>query len=332
MKVIVSFDYELFFGDTPGTAERCLIEPTAALRDIAARHGAPFAYFVDAGYLWRMEADRFRDTAISETYDMVRRQLAQLAAAGHDLQLHVHPHWEDTRYEGGNWRMNLARFRLHAFGRELIRDIVARYKAALCVAAQGSDVFCYRAGGWALQPFDVIASALKENGIYVDSSVYPHGVDTSSLRCYDFRGAPPDSVWRFEEDPLRKAVDGYFTEVAISSIDVKPSYYWRLAWTKKFGGSRYQAFGDGVSRSFPAADIWTKLTRRTHYCVTLDGYKASLLHDAYRRYVRRRREYLVLLSHPKTLTRHSLKVLDDFLTTCRGDGSDIVGYADFKRS
>ena len=72
MNLILSLDYELFFGARHGTAQRCLIEPCQALLKITERVGAKLAFFVDAGYLCKLAEHAPRDTAARRELVAVR--------------------------------------------------------------------------------------------------------------------------------------------------------------------------------------------------------------------------------------------------------------------
>ena len=131
MNLILSLDYELFFGARHGTPQRCLIEPCQALLKITERVGAKLAFFVDAGYLCKLAEHAPRDAAARREFDAVRRHLASLARSGHEIQLHIHPHWEDTRRTAEGWHFDLRRYALHSFRAQDILDVVTRYTRAL---------------------------------------------------------------------------------------------------------------------------------------------------------------------------------------------------------
>lgn len=60
-KIILSFDYELFFGDKSGTVQKTLIEPTNALLDTMDKAGLKGTFFVDVmmlKYLKQVGAER----------------------------------------------------------------------------------------------------------------------------------------------------------------------------------------------------------------------------------------------------------------------------------
>ena len=46
-RAILSFDYELFFGDKSGTVQRTLIEPTNIMLNVLDEVGAQATFFVD---------------------------------------------------------------------------------------------------------------------------------------------------------------------------------------------------------------------------------------------------------------------------------------------
>jgi hypothetical protein len=333
MKVIFSFDHELFFGERSGSPEKCMIEPGKALAAVAGKHDARLCFFVDAGYLDALARMVKGNGTLGSQERMFRSSLDELAGQGHELLLHVHPHWEDTVWRDGEWRFNLARFALSRFDDDGVLDIFRRQADALRLHTLDGSIHAYRAGGWAVQPFAPIGKALEAVGIFIDSSVYAGGKDSSGGAAFDFTYAPKRSVWRFQGDPAREVPEGTFLEVATSGMTVSPAYYWRLALARSGRSVGRDQYGDGVVRPVSAMssllDKIGKLLAPSHYCVTLDGMKAELALGEYRRARLRGQEYLVLLSHPKMLTRSSIECLDALLCLIRQNGDEVVGYGGF---
>ena len=311
MNFILSLDYELFFGSRHGSPRSCLVEPCEALLRITERLGGKPAFFVDAGYLCKLEEYRRKDAAVQREADQVFRHLASLSRAGHELQLHIHPHWEDARRGTDGWQFRLERYALHSFAETDILDIVTRYRRALSQFAE--PAFAYRAGGWVIQPFERLAPALRANGIRLDSTVFPGGVTADSTQALDFRGCPDKDWWRFDIDPLAEATGGYFLEVPIASIAVSPPAYWMLAARKLGGRARHRPWGDGSAIALGRRDLAAKLFARTRSPVSLDGPKAGWLEWAYRQHKAKGRACLVVMGHPKALTPYSLDCLEQFL-------------------
>ena len=328
MKVLITFDHELFFGTSSGTPERCLIEPGRALAAVAAEAGVPLCFFVDAGYLVALRRHGAEHAELRVQEAAVRHSLDVLARQGHELLLHVHPHWEDALWRDGRWHFDLARYALSAFSANEILDIVRRQADELRPHARDGHIHAYRAGGWAVQPFAPIGRALLAAGIAVDSTVYPGGRDAGGS--FDFTYAPRKSMWRFDADPAVEAPAGKFLEVATSAMTVWPTYYWRRAMASLRGGADLQPFGDGSVRPLKAEsnlrDKLTKLLAPTLYCVTLDGPKAGLALPAYLRARSRGDELLVLLSHPKMMTPASIGQLGALLRAVAQNGDQVVGY------
>ncbi|HET7730641.1 MAG TPA: hypothetical protein VFK48_11470 [Usitatibacter sp.] len=326
MKTLLTLDYEVYFGRRTGTVERCLIGPTRALLGVAGRHGARLVFFVDAGFILRLRAEMRRSAALRTEHDAICRQVEALARAGHEIQLHIHPHWEGSRWTEAGWEMDLQRFALHAFDAAAIDDIVGRYAGVLRELAGGDAAFAYRAGGWVIQPFAPLRPALLRHGVTIDSTVFRGGRSDGRVQPYDFRGAPAKSKWRFDDDPLVEVPGGAFLEMPIASHRLRPDFFWRFAAVKKLGGARHRAFGDGQAIAMEGGDLLRKLVRPTASVASIDGYKASFLESAAWAHEARGMEEFVVIGHPKALTPYSLERLDAYLAK----GRDVVGYAEYR--
>lgn len=326
MRTLLTLDYEVFFGPATGTVARSLVEPTDALLALASRHGARLAFFVDAGFIARLRAEMGKAARLRREFTEVCRQVERLARAGHEVQLHIHPHWEDSAWQGDGWRMDVSRFALQSFAAADIADIVRRYTSVLRELAGPEAACAYRAGGWVLQPFAPIRGALLDNGVTIDSTVFPGGHRSGAVQPFDFRAAPRKSRWRFDDDPLVEAPHGAFLEVPIASRRLRPDFFWRLALARKAGGGRHRPFGDGRAIPMEGGDLLGKLLWPSTSVVSMDGYKASFLEAAAADYEARGMEDFVVIGHPKALTPYSLERLDAFLAK----GREVVGYEEYR--
>jgi len=312
-RLLITLDYELFFGQRVGTVKHCMLRPIEALMEVLDRHRAKLTLFVDAGYLHQLRLQGAGVEGLAEDYRQIREQLQKLMEAGHDAQLHIHPHWEESRFEAGEWRIDTRRYRLHDFAPKQRERIVADYKQAL-IDIVGDRIFAYRAGGWCLQPFELIGETLLEHGIWLDSTVYAMGYSPDNLRGFDFRGAPEKPYWRFDKDPLREEGAGRFLELPITTCKVSPLFYWKLALQKKLARGAFKAFGDGRAMVANAAYYRQLLTRSSYSVASIDGAKAGLLEQAYRQLERSSEPSVFnVMGHPKALSPYSLERLDRFL-------------------
>lgn len=319
MKIVISLDYEVYFGRQSGATQNVLIEPAQALFEIAARRQVPLVMFVDAMWLIRLQHESLRHPALATEYGSVLQQLDRFVAAGHELQLHVHPHWQDTHWSGSGWAMDLRRYRLHDFSDTEVAEIVGDGAKRLREVAGADRVRAFRAGGWCIQPFERLRAPLRAAGIHIDSTVYPGGRQEGERQRYDFRAAPSVSRWFFEDDPLRPDADGGFLEVPIASQSVSPLFFWRLAATKLIRSEHHSTFGGGAAAPMSRADLARKLMRRSVSVASIDGLKSGLLEAAFQDYRKRGMDDFVIIGHPKAFTRYSLEQLDRFLCAHRDE-------------
>ena len=313
MKFLLSLDYELFFGSKTGSSQHCLVEPVAALLGQLERTGLKLSLFVDAAFLVRLRQEGRKFPALQAEYDKIRRHLGELKQQGHDVQLHIHPHWLDSHFDGACWRITTKRYTLHDFPLSEREDIVRLCKQEL-VNIAGDSIFAFRGGGWCIQPFEQIADALQAENVWLESTVFYQGKSEDRQRNYDFSAAPDLDHYRFATDPVSADPNGSFVEVPIGSFRINPLFFWRLAWAKKFGGKQYRSFGDGSAMVADKSYYVTRLTQYTNSVISIDGLKAGLLATAYQQTRQNgSRELFHVMGHPKALTPYSIDRLHEFL-------------------
>lgn len=199
--VLYSGDYEVFMGGNYLPESEILIEPTRLAMDAFESIGVPVTFFADLLCLWR-----YRELGFGKFPDQMDNQLKHAVQRGHDVQMHIHPHWtitdielrEDgsTHYHFDNTWIHLGPHipDLYGFvlkhllkGKEylnhLLGEIVPDYR---CVA--------FRAGGYGIvHGTEDILAALEDAGYLIDSSVVP-----------DYPGIDVQSVWvSFDNVPRR---------------------------------------------------------------------------------------------------------------------------------
>lgn len=222
-QIILSYDYELFFGFKSGTVLKTLIEPTNLLLDSMDKYGQKGNFFVDWQTLkYLQEANTERTLS---DYLLIENQLKDIVRRGHRIELHIHPHWVDAKYNGdGTWDYsNFSHYSLYSFPQEEVTKMFIDGANLLNMIAQKVDpeyrVVAFRAGGWAVQPFDKLKNGFEQAGIRIDSSVAQGAFCKSHFFEYDFRHADvaAGNFYRFEDDVIKEQKDGHFVEVPISS-------------------------------------------------------------------------------------------------------------------
>lgn len=311
---LLGLDYELYFGPRTGSVEKCILEPTEAAASLMEKHGFFLSLFVDVGYLVRCKHLATKHSQLARDYDLICRQLEDLVGRGHDIQLHIHPHWEDASYSVSGWTLPVQRYRLHDFSGSDIESIVSGYQSELSNIAK-RDVFAYRAGGWCMQPFETIAPALSGAGVWMDSTVYVDGYSEDPHHGYDFRGAPQSDCYRFSTDPTSVDDTGEFVEIPITPCTLGPDFFWRLAIARKLKLSLHKGFGDGAPIPSSGGYYLRKLTRSSVSVASVDGLKANWLGKTLRDEARceERSHYFNAMGHPKAMTPGSMIQLDQFL-------------------
>jgi len=321
--ITFALDYELFFGKNTGTVENCLIIPTNELLRTTDKYGIKYTFFVDSGYLINLKNNSSKK--LQKDYQVIANHLTSLSKNGHDIQLHIHPHWEESVYSNDNWSINYNKFKLHSFSDDEIKNIVKNYKNILEDITE-KPLTAYRAGGWCIQPFDKIRSALANENIFVDSTVYSNGFSQDPVVGYDFRDAPNKDFWRFSTDPLIEDTEGDFLEIPISSMNVSPLFFWKMGLIKKLDKGGYKTFSDGDPIKQHQGYYIDKLLHYTNSVVSIDGMKASLLQKSFNKLIHKdKRKIFNVIGHPKALTRYSLQMLSSFLDNNNNNNFETIG-------
>jgi len=308
--LVVSQDYELFFRDS-GSIEKCLFEPAELLANFAKQTGVRVSFFVDAGMLCRMQQLAPKNAVLERDLSRIRQHIASLFARGHEIGLHIHPHWEDTRWNGGQWDFSSTRYQLRDFTPDEIANIVARYTAVLNDLCD-STVGVYRAGGFCVTPFEQLRQPLLDNGISVDSSVVPGMRLRDPEKGFSFARAPRTSWWQFDESPLVPTRDGQFLEIAITPVKLPFHHYWGRAIDRVIGRQPAGVIGDGTSKAIGKREILRRLAGAGRVSeLSIDVAKAGQLLS--RRVLRKKLNIWQIMGHPKLLGRSSLEVLRQFI-------------------
>ena len=220
-KVILSYDYELFFGERSGTVLRSLIEPTNAILDAMEDVGFRGNFFIDVLMIKYLRLNS--DERSKNDLDLIERQLRDIVRRGHRIELHLHPHWADAKYNGdGTW--DFRDFNHYSLSSFCEQDIISMFQDGVSYLNKiGSEIVpnyrvcAFRAGGWAIQPFKKLKKAFTLAGIRIDSSSARGIYVQNDNSYYDFRKLPNKDVFKFEDDVCVEAPTGLFTEVPIST-------------------------------------------------------------------------------------------------------------------
>lgn len=304
-KIIISFDYELFFGDEPGTVLRSLLEPTSMLMDAMDYAGAKATFFVDYLMLKYMMAENNETRAEAH---LVINQLKEMVRRGHRIELHLHPHWVDAKYINGKWDFSdFSHYCLNSFSKEVITRMFVEGTDFLEQIAREVDpsykIIAFRAGGWAILPFELMKEGFEKAGIKVDSSVMQGCKIYANDMELDFTNAPKESIYHFEDDVLQVDNTGQFVEAQICSFrhSISTSLY-SIYYNKKHQELlKHLTDGSHARKNSKPAPVpkmtkWQIMHRQQGF--SLGGVPSLILNYEI---CRSKAPYIVIISHPKDI-------------------------------
>jgi hypothetical protein len=291
-----------------------MIEPTDRLLNIAGKYGVPMVFFVDAGFLIKLEEYKEQFPNLKTDFEQIKAQMKRMHELNCEVQLHIHPHWEKSHYDGEKWVVVTdGCYKLSDFTDEEAEAIVRKYHRFLSEFA-GTKLTTYRAGGWCIQPFSQIEKVFQELGVEKDSTVFPGGKFESEHYQFDFTKVKPfGNPYRFQSDVTKPEAAGYFLEIPISSWEFSPLFYWKLYALGRLNPADHKMIGDGSFLAQPGRKK-SVLRHKTWNHVSSDGYYASLLLKQAKCYSDKNLKTFVVIGHPKGMTNYSLQQLEQFVS------------------
>lgn len=318
--IILTLDYELF-GNGKGNVFTHVVEPADKLMRLARKNGARYTIFFEVVEYWRLKEEWERGNTMG--YDKnpiaaMEEQIREAVRDGHDVQLHIHPQWVKAHWSDNGWVLNMDDYRLGDYkgegedslvnilrrGKETLENLIAPVKPYYkCVAL--------RCGGYNAQPSESIVKAMREVGLFFDSSIYPGGYENGRLSFYDYRSVPADNgLWPVSDrlDTISETTSDIY-ELPIVSMKVE-------RWRKYCSMERVSGFFSNVRTSKEMLE--TKVSGNGARSVSMgDKFKfllgtecqtwdfCLLPANIHKRFVRLMaqqpdRKYFTLVGHPKS--------------------------------
>jgi hypothetical protein len=336
--LIITADYEVF-GNGSGDVISCVIDPTNELLDVCNKYGAKLTIFFEVCEYWAFKKAEAEGRLTHLDYNpgqLMEEQAREAIAAGHDVQLHLHPQWLDSDYVDGRWRVNFDYWRLPNLPNGLgsfedinsLRGLFKKGKDTLETLLQPVDpdyrCIAFRAGAWCMQPEREVLQALRENGIIIDSTVAPGLYLDDGLSYYDFRKVKDKrGIWKVSNSILDDNPEGEIIEVPVSTLKVQGWRVFIMKIFKKFNKNqnvstfkpegyypsrRRGSFPKQLSRLFLPQWVMFDYCRRT--AKEMEGFLISALEEDNRGGV----SPLVAIGHPKDFANQ--EEVDRFLSRC----------------
>lgn len=309
--VILTFDYELFFGDRSGSVERSLLVPTQKILDTLEQVGGKAVFFVDYLMLKRMHSE-----CVETQRDafLIEEQLREIVRQGSRIELHLHPHWLNAKYLGnGNWDFSdFSHYTLDSLAEDVVTDLFIEGTSYLNEIARSIireyRVSVFRAGGWAILPFSKLKEGFAKAGLYIDSSVCRGRFINGYTYSVDFRDSPRADIYRFSSNILKAEPDGIFTEVQIATFRFNPFTYVLNSMYRKINRRKLVCQTDGThslskyenaylaNKSHPSGKIplWKRFWMESGFAINETSKWAFLFYVIFSR-----RAVCVVMGHPK---------------------------------
>lgn len=329
MNILLTLDYEIFFGDNTGSIDQCLIVPMGYLLNSVKPFDVKFTIFVDATYLYRLYELSREYKVLNQEYQKLISHLLFLREEGHDLQLHIHPHWHFSSFDGEKWLLDRGHYKLCDLSIQEAEHVFRTSKNHLDTVL-GYKTCAFRAGGFSTQPTHLFEKLFISNNIHIDSSVCPGQSYNSSQQTYNYLNAPSEDSYLFQKDINVADPKGIFVEVPISMCKVSPWFYWKYVVTRLFRVPSMRMWGDGQSIKATNESIWNRLSHDTLSMATIDGFKISMLEAAYQQISQKGKNVFCVIGHPKLANPYSVNKLAEFCKKHNDNGDNFITISELR--
>lgn len=349
IELCVSFDYEVFLGENFKDEEEVLFEPTRRLLALCRELALPVTFFGDVCSVWA-----YRDQGLEGYAGEFERQLRLCVREGHDVQLHLHPHWMAAVRDGDRWIHRPDRLYLEEFGfgpeegssTGLIRRGVGYLEGLLRPVDPGYRCIAFRAPGLVLQPREAdLLGALIDAGIVIDSSIAKGVRVVTEDVAFDYRGMPPAANWRMSRaSGLTEDESGELLEVPIATFSMNRMR--RLAFLVRRALSVGKRRGAGITREASPSRLRRLsglIARNLHYLEATPvfilssdtkGFDREMLLDGLSAYTEEHRGcariVTSMLNHPKLMFEGQFALLREFVEGARGRFGDRLKFTTFQ--
>lgn len=321
MNGYITLDYELGMGRYTGTPEKCLIEPMKHLEEMVDKYGVKMNVFVDAAYLIQLRKLKENYPQLQVDYETISNHIKQLDAAGHAIQLHLHPQWIYSDYDGGRWRLDMDHYKLSDMPIEEQKKLIIE-GTELLNSLTTKPVKAFRAGGYSIENFSQLYDTFLFVGIEIDSSVFRGNKAKGKFNNFDYRKVPLKTSWRFLRSIKEEDNSGQMIEYPISTIVVQAIRYLINKHSNhhihdNISESRIK-WGDGKPIGAPVGRI-KQIIRKIEMLLGEKAIRASIeesvnLEKVYH-YSRKhyQGEDFVIIGHPKAISQYNIAVLERFI-------------------
>ncbi len=339
--ILISFDHELSLGGARSYSKN-MFDPSEEILHLANELQVPITFFTDI-----LCALKFREWDYANFYEPYCKQIEKTVRLGHDVQLHLHPHWIESEMEDGQFvpskKFGLGDF-LNDNPPNNIPGIVGKGINLLTDICRSADsnykCIAYRAGGYNLYPHtQEILRSLYEHGIRIESSIAKGFYFSSGVSKVNFRNMPDQANWTIPiEGPLDAIGATGLLEVPIASrprntLNNIPFLIKRVLHRKRSfdsGGWGIHNSNTGklekLSRLFPNS-AW--MLGFDDFANNVSDLKKILYHHLR---IHQRDDIVIasIISHPKSMGPYNLLLMKEFVENIKDEYGGQVEFCTYR--
>lgn len=205
LRVVFTVDYEIH-GNGDGCPKKLMIEPTDRMLRLFDRYGARLTIMADVAEILKFREYKLTHGHDAYHYDAIVEQLCRAVRTGHDVQLHIHSSYFNARHEQGCWTQDWSEYDFANLPLPRMNWMVGTGKRflELLLKPMNASYRClaFRAANWSMCPSSNAITALLDNGIAIDTSVFKYGQRDGIVR-FDYASAHSALVpWPVKSDDI----------------------------------------------------------------------------------------------------------------------------------
>ncbi|MGQ0828896.1 MAG: glycosyltransferase [Bacteroidota bacterium] len=305
--VLLTFDYELFLSES-GSPNESLFNPTSRLIELFKKYGVNAVFYIDILYYHKM----LEIEAEKENCRKFVSQIQELVINGHNVELHLHPHWMDAVYKNGKWDLsNVANYKLSSLTTDQVGnlfDIGVKLLTEICTPVKSDyKIKAFRAGGLCVLPFDKLLPSFVKHNIKMDSSIASGHYKLKGIDSYDYRLVNYNYSYKFNDSPVNKDIKGAFIEIPLHWFWVNFFNKIEMKLNTKNNSHNILAQGVGIPtedyfRTFVGKFLWK--FKRNAFFYSFDHSEIPY-HLLLRKINKSKSDVVVFLNHPKLMSEKS---------------------------
>jgi len=334
INIFLTFDYELPLGNQNIKPNETLIHPTEKLLQLCDELQVSVTFFVDV-----MCCLQLQNWGESEFESLIRQQLQSAGEKGHDLQLHLHPHWLTSGYENKIYTPSKD-FRLADFSENEIKEMVENgilYLTEIALPVK-ADYRClaFRGGGYNTENPALLFDILAKNNIKIDSSMCHDFYFASDRSVVDYRRLPEYPGWFFQNGDFRNpTTDGIF-EVPIAGKKKSLTELPTFIKLKVYKNRRPRNLGKMVHSENKLSVSEKRKKALSSRMLSFDNYTYStkfllkILQYNIKKFSTFEEINLAVASHPKSMDNYNFLLMKEFVESVRKLYGEQVCFTTFQ--